>query len=140
MTPNDIMLVRASFRRIAPIADQAAGLFYARLFELDPALRIRFRGDMLAQGRKLMSMIATAVASLHALDAFLPAIRKMGRRHARLGIAEEHYGTFGAALLWTLQKGLGAEFTPAVREAWTSAYSIIANTMIDAQRELTVTH
>lgn len=138
MNQSEITLVKDSFRKVLPIADQAAALFYARLFELDPQLRHLFRGDMVEQGRKLMTMIATAVASLERLETLVPAVRQLGARHAGYGVTEEHYGTVGAALLWTLEKGLGPEFTPAVREAWTTTYSLLANTMIEAQREAAV--
>jgi hemoglobin-like flavoprotein len=133
MNPSDVSLVKASFRQVAPMADQAAALFYARLFELDPELRPLFRGDLQEQGRKLMTMLATAVAALDRLETIVPAVRALGARHAGYGVTEEHYATVGAALLWTLEKGLGAEFTPAVRDAWTSVYSLLANTMIEAQ-------
>ncbi len=135
MTSAEVQLVKDSFRQIVPIADQAAALFYARLFELDPALRHLFRGDMREQGRKLMTMIAVAVQSLERIDTLVPAVRQLGARHAGYGVTEEHYATVGAALLWTLEKGLGPAFTPAVREAWTTTYSLLANTMIEAQRE-----
>jgi hemoglobin-like flavoprotein len=135
MSPTEISLVKDSFRKVLPIADQAAALFYARLFELDPALRGLFRGNMVEQGRKLMTMIATAVASLERLDTLVPAVRQLGARHGGYGVREEHYATVGAALLWTLEKGLGGEFTPAVREAWTTTYTLLANTMMEAQRE-----
>lgn len=135
MTSLEINLVKDSFRQVLPIADQAAALFYARLFELDPSLRALFRGDMVEQGRKLMTMIATAVAALERLDTLVPAVRALGARHSGYGVTEEHYATVGAALLWTLEKGLGPAFTPAVREAWTGTYTLLANTMIEAQRE-----
>jgi hemoglobin-like flavoprotein len=134
MNASDITLVKDSFRKVAPIADQAAALFYARLFELDPSLRPLFEGDMVAQGRKLMTMLATAVAALEQVDRLLPVLRQLGARHAGYGVQEEHYATVGTALLWTLEKGLGADFTPEVREAWTKTYVLIANTMIDAAR------
>lgn len=134
MTPSDIALVKDSFRKVVPIADQAAALFYARLFELDPSLRPMFRGDMREQGRKLMAMIATAVAALDRLESVVPAVRQLGVRHVDYGVTEEHYATVGAALLWTLEKGLGAEFTPAVKAAWVSTYTLLANTMLDAAR------
>ncbi|HEY1109702.1 MAG TPA: globin family protein [Opitutaceae bacterium] len=139
MSPAETTLVQDTFRQIVPIADQAAALFYARLFELDPELRPLFRGDMREQGRKLMAMIATAVAALDRLDALVPAVRQLGARHAGYGVREEHYATVGAALLWTLEKGLGAAFTPAVRDAWSGTYSLLANTMIEAQRATPVT-
>jgi nitric oxide dioxygenase len=135
MTPTEIALVQESFRKVVPISDQVAALFYARLFELDPTMRALFGGDMTDQGRRLMSMIGAAVAALNQFDAFLPTLRQLGARHGGYGATEEHYATVGAALLWTLEKGLGQEYTPAVRDAWTNTYSLLANTMIDAQRE-----
>lgn len=134
MTTIDVILVKDSFRKIVPIADQAAALFYARLFELDPSLRPLFRGDMQEQGRKLMTMLATAVAGLEKLDVIVPAVRQLGARHSSYGVRAEHYATVGAALLWTLEKGLGPEFTPEVRAAWTTTYTLLANTMKDAAR------
>lgn len=138
MTPAEINLVKDSFRKVVPIADQAAALFYARLFELDPSLRPLFRGDMADQGRKLMSMIAMAVASLERLDTIVPAVRQLGARHASYQVTEDHFATVGAALLWTLEKGLGPEFTPEVRAAWTTTYSLLANVMMEAAREARV--
>ena len=134
MTPTDVALVQNSFRRIIPIGDQAAALFYARLFELDPALRSVFVGDIHEQGRKLIAMLAAAVASLEKMDVLLPTIRALGARQGNVGMIEEHYVSVGAALMWTLQKGLGPEFTPAVSAAWTKTYALLASTMLEAQR------
>ena len=36
----------------------------------------------------------------------------------------------GVALLWTLEKSLGAGFTPAVKSAWTATYALFARTMM----------
>jgi len=129
MNAREILLVRSSFQKLTPIAGQAAALFYARLFELDPALRPLFRGDMREQGRKLMQMIALAVGALDRLDTILPAVRQLGARHTDYGVRDEHYATVGAALLWTLEKGLGAEFTPELRDAWTQTYTTLADAM-----------
>src|SRR5262245_29858827 len=135
MTSTEITLVKDSFRKVAPIADQAAALFYARLFELDPSLRPLFRGDMVEQGKKLMMMLASAVALLDQVERLLPVLQQMGARHANYGVREEHYATVGTALLWTLEKGLGPAFTREVYEAWVKTYTIVAQTMIDAARE-----
>ena len=68
MTPAEKSLVQTSFAKVAPIAEQAAALFYGRLFEMDPSLRPLFKGDIREQGRKLMNMIAFYVLGLDALD------------------------------------------------------------------------
>ena len=114
MTPlnqKQIALVQASFAEVVPIADTAAALFYDRLFELDPSLRPMFRGDMKEQGKKLMDMIAVVIVNLPRLTGILTSVRALGTRHAAYGVRDEHYETVGAALLWTLEQGLGEAFT-----------------------------
>ena len=133
MNPAEIVLVQDSFRKIARIAPQAAALYYARLFELDPTLREFFGGDMHEQGRELMARVATAVASLGRLDPPAPAASTLGGRPAADPLHAEHSATMGTALLWTLEKGLGGEFTPAVRAAWAHTCTILGDTMIEGQ-------
>jgi nitric oxide dioxygenase len=133
MTPQQVALVQASFAKVAPIAPQAADMFYARLFELAPQVRPMFRGDMAEQGRKLMTMLATVVNGLSRLDVIVPAAQQLAARHVAYGARAEHYPVVGAALLDTLEKGLGADFTPEVREAWTTAYGVLSGVMIHAQ-------
>jgi hemoglobin-like flavoprotein len=136
MNTEQIMLVQASFMLVTPIADTAAGLFYQRLFELDPSLRPMFRGDMEEQGRKLMSMLKIVVNGLTRLDQLVPAVQELGKRHARYGVRDEHYDTVAAALLWTLRQGLGVAFTTEVEQAWVAAYTLLAGTMKAAAAEV----
>src|SRR4051812_665645 len=107
-------------------------MFYGRLFFLDPSLRTLFRGDLREQGQKVMAMISFTVNGLARLQELAPTVKALGRRHATYGVRPEQYYTVGAALLWTLEQGLGAAFTPPVREAWVAAYSVLAKTMRDA--------
>jgi hemoglobin-like flavoprotein len=135
MNLQQIELVQQSWKKVVPIADQAAALFYERLFELDPTVKPLFRGDIKSQGRKLTSMINTAVVNLGDLAGIVPAVQDLGRRHVRYGVRPAHYDTVGAALLWTLEKGLGEVFTPATREAWAKAYATLAGVMQAAAAE-----
>src|SRR5688572_22826292 len=129
MSPIQVGLVQASWKQVVPIADQAAHLFYGRLFELDPKLRTLFKEDMGEQRRKLMAMLAAAVEGLDRPQALLPVLRELGRKHLGYGVEPRDYGTVGAALLWALEQGLGAAFTAEAREAWTETYSLVASTM-----------
>ena len=129
MTNEQIKLVQDSFRQVAPIAETAAQLFYARLFELDPDLELLFKGNLTEQGRKLMQMLALAVNSLDRLDQLLPVVRSLGARHVTYGVRDRDYNTVGEALLWTLQKGLGPAFTPDVEAAWSDVYATLASAM-----------
>jgi nitric oxide dioxygenase len=133
MTPTQIEEVEASFRLVAPIAGPAAKIFYDTLFAMDPALKPLFaRADLAVQGRKLMAAIGFVVGNLRRPETMLPAVRDLGRRHGGYGVKPRHYATVGDALLSTLEQGLGAEFTPARREAWAAAYGLLAGVMIEA--------
>ena len=134
MTPESKRLVQESWARVEPIADTAAGLFYDRLFEIDPSLRAMFPADLREQRKKLMQMLAAAVKGLTRLDQLVPVVQDLGRRHGRYGVQDAHYDTVGAALLWTLEKGLGRAFTPEVAEAWATVYGVLASTMKNASR------
>ena len=135
MNPKQIALVQTSFAQVVPIADVAASLFYQRLFQLDPSLRPMFRGDMTEQGKKLMTMIGSVVGNLRSLERIVPGVRALGARHADYGVRDEHYDTVGAALLWTLEQGLGEAFTDDVRDGWVAAYTLLADTMKEAAAE-----
>lgn len=136
MTPRQIEIIRTSWTAVEPIQDVAADLFYARLFELDPALGRLFRTSHMAQQKKiLMQSLTVVVKSLDRLDKLVPAIEALGLRHAGYGVRPEDYGTVGEALLWTLGQGLGEAFTPELERAWTDAYSSIATVMIGASAQ-----
>lgn len=135
MTPQQIELVQSSFRLVEPIVEPAANMFYDRLFQLDPSLRRMFRAPQAEQARKLAHVLTVVVNSLSRPQQILPAVEELGRRHSAYGVQPEHYATVGAALLWTLQAGLGEAFTPEVRDAWSSAYLFLSTTMQKAAAE-----
>ena len=133
MTPKQKQLVQNSWEKVLPISEAAAALFYGRLFELDPSTRPLFKHtNMPEQRKKLMNMIGAAVNGLNAIDQLIPAVSNLGRRHMAYGVTDEHYTTVGKALIWTLEQGLGADFTPEVKEAWTTVYGLLADTMKNA--------
>jgi hemoglobin-like flavoprotein len=137
-TERDLTLVRDSFDKIVPIAGVAADLFYERLFYLAPSLRRLFPADMRDQKRRLMLMIATAVQGLDDLDALVPRVSALGARHARYGVEPQHYRIVGEALIWTLERGLGNAFTPAVQQAWIRVYALLAVVMQDGAHDAVV--
>ena len=130
MTPDQITLVQQSFAKVAPISETAAVLFYDRLFEIAPQVKAMFPADMTEQRRKLMGMLAAVVNGLGDLNSILPAASALAKRHVGYGAKAEHYPVVGAALLWTLEKGLGNGWTPQVAEAWTTVYGTLSGYMI----------
>ncbi|MBN9263922.1 MAG: hemin receptor [Hyphomicrobium sp.] len=131
MTPSQIDLVQSSLAKVVPIAETAASLFYGRLFEVAPEVKPLFRGDMKEQGRKLMTTLAVVVNGLKAPDTILPAAKALAVKHVGYGVTAEHYVPVGAALIWTLEQGLGDDFTPETRDAWLAAYTLLSGVMIE---------
>ena len=138
LSQRDIKLVQDSFAKVGPIAEAVAKMFYDRLFAIDPSAQALFSGNLAAQGRRLMAMIAAAVGGLDNLAGLVPVGQVLAARHQGCGVNETHYGSVGAALLWTLEQGLGGAFTPEVKSAWANVYAVLAKTMIAAQEEASV--
>ncbi len=130
MTPDQVKAIQESFKKVAPISEQAAALFYGRLFEIAPKVKPLFRGDMTEQGRKLMATLGVVVNGLSNLEAILPAASALAKRHVGYGVKAADYTPVGAALLWTLERGLGDAWTPDLAAAWGAAYTVLSGYMI----------
>ena len=148
MSPEQKTLVKETWLKVAPMADTAARLFYDRLFEIDATTRPLFKATNVAeQRRKLIQALTVVVQGLDHLEALLPTLADLGWRHVQYGVMDGHYDTVGAALLWTIEQGLGSGWTPEVKAAWSDAYALLAHVMrapadepASAQnRELTLT-
>jgi nitric oxide dioxygenase len=130
MTPEQVKAIQESFAKVAPISEQAAAMFYGRLFEIASSVQPLFHGDMKEQGRKLMATLAVVVNGLTNLEAILPAASALAKRHVGYGVKPIHYPIVGEALLWTLERGLGADWTPELAAAWSEAYGVLSDYMI----------
>jgi hemoglobin-like flavoprotein len=130
MTPDQIKAIQESFAKVAPIADEAATLFYGRLFKIAPSVAPLFKGDMHEQGKKLMATLAVVVNGLANLKTILPTASALAKRHVGYGVTAADYAPVGEALLWTLERGLGAQWTPELAAAWTAAYGVLSEFMI----------
>ena len=129
MTPDQVKAIQESFAKVAPIAEQAAALFYGRLFETAPAVKPLFRGDMAEQGRKLTATLAVVVNGLGNIEAILPAASALAKCHVACVKAAD-YAPIGEALLWTLERGLDAQWTPELAAAWGAADGVLSDFMI----------
>ncbi len=132
ITENQKQLVVASFKKVEPISEVAADIFYNKLFEYDPSLKTLFKSDIKSQGKKLMAALKLAVSSLNDLDALVPVLQKMAIKHVEYGVKVEDYTPVGNALLYALSQGLGEEFTQELRAAWADTYKIMATVMRQA--------
>jgi hemoglobin-like flavoprotein len=131
MSPEQVTLVQQTFAQVVPVADKAAEIFYGRLFDVAPAVKPLFRGDMTEQRRKLMASLAVVVRGLSDLPSVLPAASALAKRHVDYGVKPEHYPLVGEALLWALARALGPRWTPEVASAWTAAYTTLSDFMME---------
>ena len=133
MTPDQVALVEQSFAMIRPMKGQAAGLHFRRLFETAAETAPLFRGtNMTSQGLRLMGTLNLLVSSLRRPEVLEAAASELSALHAARGVAPDHYEPFGAALMWTLEQGLGPAFDDETRAAWTAAHEALSGAMIAA--------
>ncbi len=130
ITEAHVALVQSSFVHVLPIVDAAGLLFYERVFTLAPGTRSLFGDDIALQATRTMAAVKTVVDGLDNIEQVAPFLVRLGARHVRYGVLPEHFDVVGAALLWTLEQGLGDLFTADVREAWAAAFSVIAGAML----------
>ena len=134
MTPSQIQLVQSTLPQLVAMKEDVARLFYFRLFQLDPALRSLFKSDLGQQGQKVMAMLGTLISGLNRVDQVAPILRDLGRRHVGYGVQDRDYATVGTALLWTLERGLGAAFTTDMRDSWIATYFLVSQTMLEGAK------
>ena len=132
MTPDQITMIQDSFRKVAPISDAAAAIFYERLFAQAPQVKPYFKGDMTEQGAKLMATLAAVVNGLRDLDKIVPMAQELAVRHVDYGVTAGDYAPVGEALIYTLEQGLGDDFTPELKDSWITAYTTLSGVMINA--------
>jgi nitric oxide dioxygenase len=134
MTPEQVQLVRLSFTKVMAVKMDAARSFYERLFAIAPEVRPMFPNDVESQARKLMDSLALTIGSLRDPAMLNRILDGLATRHVAYSVRDEHYEKVGEALIWTLEKSLGNDFTPQVKSAWTSLYAAIAAQMRGAAR------
>ena len=137
MNLKQIILVQESFALVAKIPVEKVGeLFYNQLFEISPEIRQMFaKTAMPEQSRKLMSMLGYIIGKLDKLESIIEEVAKLAQRHVKYGVTPQQYQPVGAALLWTLEKGLGTNWNEELAEAWTLCYTTLSGAMISACEE-----
>lgn len=133
MDARHIALIQQSFEQTAVYGDRLSELFYAELFAIDPSLRTMFDGDLRRQQMKFMMMLALIVRSLHKPEHILNTVQHLAIKHVGYGVRSEHYSPFGNALLRTLKKVLGPDYTRDVADAWEEGFRMLAGIMKQAE-------
>ncbi len=135
MKAEQLKLVLDSMTLVQPLADQIARSFYMHLFEIAPGAKKLFTGDMERQGSMLMTSLGLAVSGLSDMETILPSVQALGERHFSYGVKPEHYQPALESFIWALEQHLGDQFTPALKDAWTSAFRTLTQAMLDTYRD-----
>jgi hemoglobin-like flavoprotein len=133
MDARRITLVQQSFEQVAALGDRLSEVFYAELFNIDPSLRAMFDDDMRRQQMKFMMMLTLIVRSLHENEKISNVIEHLAVKHVGYGVRPKHYTPFGNALLRTLKKMLGPDYTRDVADAWEESFRMLARIMKKAE-------
>ena len=134
MTPEQVQIIKSTFAAVIKDKVKVGLLFYDRLFTIAPDTKPLFKNDLAEQSRKLMDTLALAIGMLRDMPTLVTTLEGLARRHVAYGVKDEHYDQVGAALLWTLEQGLGSAFTPQAKEAWAALYGTAAKVMRDAAK------
>ncbi|AHG22546.1 hemin receptor [Chania multitudinisentens RB-25] len=132
MSADRIKLIQESWKKVGPIADSAAQIFYEKLFTLDPSLRSLFRTEAYVQRKKLIDILTLGVKGLENIERLIPTLQSLSLRHVNYGVKEEYYDTVGAALIYTLGASLKEEFTEEIKQAWVEFYALLSGVMKSA--------
>ena len=131
-----ILAVKTSWSYVIRDAEEAGTLFYRKLFQLDPSLRLLFKHDIDAQATKLTDMMTYIIARLQHLDDVERVATGLASRHVQYGTKPEHYQTVGEALFQTLETMLDKRWDDHTSAAWKEVYALVASTMINAENGL----
>lgn len=128
ITPRQQMLIRESFAGARELAEPLSQLFYGRLFQLSPEVRQMFRGDIKAQGKKLMDTLGVVVDAVEDLEPLRPKLRELGAQHTGYGVEPHQYETVTASLIWAIGQATG--LTVEARDAWRNLLNEVSAEML----------
>jgi hemoglobin-like flavoprotein len=128
----DLEALETSFGLVAPRGDRLMDVFYARLFAAAPAVKPLFAAsDFDRQKTMLLGVLALLPRSLRDPDALIPTLRQLGARHVAYGAEPGHYPVVGRVLVDSMAEVAGEAWRPAYERAWTAAFAIVAEAMMD---------
>lgn len=123
--------VEESFKKIRENKDTFALSFYEQLFIESPQLKPLFDNTNLPkQSEKLYGSLVLLVENIRNPAVLQSVLGPLGEKHKGYGAIEKHYPLVGSALIHTLSKYIGEEWTPEVEQAWVTTYGAVVDMML----------
>jgi len=119
MTPKQTYLVEIGYHAVLNMREEFSATFFGRLFEPDPDFGELYESDSHDRTSWLISSLATLMANIT-----VDGGNGHQQPHSIAGsrILEYRFFTVGAALLWAMEDSMGGFYSPAMEEAWATAF------------------
>jgi hemoglobin-like flavoprotein len=131
MTLN-VELLENSFAPVKSNGLEFAKRFYSILFSDYPEAKALFANShMEKQSQQLFQSLVFTIDNLREPEILSNALKGLGARHIKYGVLPQHYPIVGSSLLKTLEVTLGTAWTPDVQSAWTDAYGVVTQLMLE---------
>ena len=137
MSPDRLAALRTFFATAEPHLADVVALMYERLFEAAPEAASLFKGDMEEQHRQFALMLWTVVRLTRSSELWpinastgqapIPAVEKLGVRHARAGVRREHFEAMKVALTESCRDMFADDFTPAAEKALGFIFDVVSH-------------
>ena len=118
--PRDVLAIKASLAAVRREPVALAESFYAHLFEMAPATRVMFAGDMTAQMQRMTDVLLTTIAALeNEAPALEHQLRGLGALHRdRWNVRPEHYLYIAHALTRAVRDVAGPAWSGSLSSSW----------------------
>jgi nitric oxide dioxygenase len=126
MTSHQVLLIKSSWSFVAANSQEAGELFYQKLFELNPSLRVLFPENIESQANKLIGMLTYIIKHLQQIEDLTGEIHQLAARHFSYGVKPSHLIPVGQALLYALEQVNDSRWNHETSEAWQQVYALLS--------------
>ena len=139
LTDEQKHIIKSTSSLLKENGKEITSIFYKHLFEDHPELLNFFNHTNQKCGTQplaLANIIYFAAENIDRLETLRPQIDIIAHKHRAVTIKPEHYPIVGKYMLRAIDEHLGEQSTPEILGAWSNAYAIIANCLIETEKKL----
>ena len=134
LDPKTQEIIKSTAPLIKEKGEQITTRMYEILFSKYPETKELFKNAPQDQYKRLANAIFSYAANIDRLDALQEAIERMAQKHVETNVKPEHYPLVKDALLTAIKEVLNPP--QEVIEAWDKAYDVLANILIEREKQL----
>jgi nitric oxide dioxygenase len=139
LTYQQLKLMRGTIPVLQEHGEHIATVFYKTMLKEHPDLNNFFNAVNMklgSQPRALCKLILAFASNISHISELVPMLERVAHKHTSLGIKPEHYDIVCKYLMRAFSAVLGPTMTSEVRLAWTKAYWVLANMLINREAQL----